>query len=184
MSEMNGDRRRSPRFACGGQAKISVPPSDGTVVSANLHNLSLGGICLDIDHPMDRGARTEVLVRVNTASFRSIGFVKALVEDSRACIEFVHMSACSKEILADLLAQLSRLQAVMAKLRSARAETDADLFQQLEEAGVRTVNYGSRVPWIGRTLNEHSSEAESPKVTEPGTSSQSLPLLIRVDFFG
>ena len=130
---------------------------------------------------MNPGERAEVLVSVNASSFRTIGLVKAMVENSRACMEFVHMSAGSRGLLADLLAQISRLQAVVATLRSARAESEAELFRQLDKAGVRSTLYGG-VPLIGRTLNE--KRCESGPVSEPETNSQSLPLLIRVDLFG
>jgi PilZ domain len=181
MSETLADRRRSPRFACGGRARISLLPSDGTFVFGSLRNLSLGGVCLDSDYRMNPGERTEVLVSVNAASFRTIGLVKA-IENSRACVEFVHMSAGSKGMLADLVAQISRLQAVMAKLRAARVETETDLLRQLESAGVRTAMY-NRIPWIGRASSEANAEAESAPVRE---SEQRLPtpLLIRVDLFG
>jgi len=183
MSEEIADRRRSPRFACGGRVRINLLPSDGTYVSGSLRNLSLGGICLDTDHQMNPGERTEVLVSVNAASFRTIGLVKAIVENSRAGVEFVHMSAGSKGVLADLVAQISRLEAVMAKLRSSRVETEAELFGQMERAGVRTAIYDGRAPVI-RPLNQETSEAGSAPVTEGDSNSASPPLLIRVDLFG
>lgn len=149
--------------AAAGRGSVFLP-SDGTVVSANLRNLNPGGICLDTNHPMDPGARTEVLVSVNAASFRSIGLVKAIVENSRACMEFVHMSASSKDTGG--LARANIEDSSCNGQASQWAHRNGHrAIQGLEKAGVRTAIYGGRIPAIRRTLNEKSSE--SALVTEP-----------------
>jgi hypothetical protein len=96
------DRRRSARFSCGGLAKISRLPSDGVFVPGKILDLSLGGCCVDTALPINYGARTDIVVRVNAASFRALGEVRAIRGGSGACVEFVHLSAGGKDILANL----------------------------------------------------------------------------------
>jgi hypothetical protein len=91
-TEAEEERRRTPRFNCGGHAKISFLPSDGIFLPGKIRDLSLGGCCLDTNLPIEFGSRAEVLVRVNAASFRAVGIVKALRSDSVAGIEFVRLS--------------------------------------------------------------------------------------------
>ncbi len=55
--------------------------------------------------------RAEILVRVNAASFRGVGEAKA-IRNRYGGIEFLHLSAGGKDMLADLVAQLADLQAV------------------------------------------------------------------------
>ncbi len=132
------DRRRNPRFVCGGKAQIVRLPSDGALVAGRLRNLSMGGICVDSTCPIDLGAKTEILVHVNAVTFRTLGLVRAVSDQSRTCLEFVQMTAAGKSVLADLLDQMARLQKVMRKLRSTRLEMTEELSRELEDAGVRT----------------------------------------------
>ena len=186
MSEIispGSDRRRSPRFSCAGEARIYRLPWDGGPVYGRLRNLSLGGVCLDTTHPIDPGARTEMVVCVNSAaSFRTIGLVRSLMERSRACVEFVQMSAGSKGLLADLVEQLGRLQKVMTKLRSEQVETEEELSRELEEAGVCAALLGPRVSLVRRTPTEINAEPGAPgdekKIVELA------PRVIKVDLFG
>lgn len=180
----NEDRRRSPRFSCGGRAVINRLPSDGALVSGRLRNLSLGGICVDTPHPIDHGARTEVVVCVDAVSFRAVGLVKAMQERSRACMEFVQMSAGSKGMLADLVEQLAKLQTVMAKLRSARVGTDAELLRKLQEAGVRPALFGERFFSLRRAPAGESPEQDIASATDREPIVELAPLVIRVDLFG
>jgi len=183
MGELVYERRRSPRFNCGGRARIVRLPSEGLIVSANLRNLSLGGICVDIPYPVDLGERAEVLVCVNAASFRTIGTVKATVERSRACMEFVSMSAGSKGLLADLVAQLTRLQKVMGNLRAERTESQGELFRQLEEAGVWATVFGDR-PLKRGIIPEESVEPPRVIPDDQKERVEDLPVVIRVNLFG
>lgn len=131
------DRRRSPRFVCGGDARIVRLPSEGVPVSGKLRNLSVGGICVDASSPLDLGAKTEILVSAHAVTFRTVGLVRAVSDRSRTCLEFVNMTAGGRSILGELLDQMARLQKVMKKLRSARLEMTEELSRELEEAGVR-----------------------------------------------
>ena len=146
------ERRRSRRFSCVGQARIYRLPWDGSLVYGRLRNLSLGGVCVDTTHPIDPGARTEMLVSVNSAtSFRAIGLVRAMMERSRACLEFVQMSAGSKLLLGDLVEQLERLQKVMAKLRLKDGGDEEELSRELQEAGVCETLFGPLDSVVRRT---------------------------------
>jgi hypothetical protein len=174
------DRRRSPRFSCGGEARIYSLPSDGLHVRGRLRNLSLGGVCLDTSHGFDLGTRTEILVSVNAASFRTLGLVRA-VEPSRASIEFVQMSAGGKDMLVDLIAQFERLATAVNKLRSERMGTEEQLRREMEQAEVRVARLGGRDLSPARAIRLDSSGHEP---TEQERAVEVAPLLLRVDLFG
>lgn len=183
MDSFVNDRRRSPRFNCGGRARIVCLPSEGAIVSGNLRNLSLGGICVDTTRPVDLGERIEVLVCVNAASFRTLGLVKATLQGRRACMEFTRMSAGSRGLLDDLVSQLARHQKVMAALRSERPEPASDLFHQLREAGLGAAVSSNRL--ISLRIQQEDKDVQ-PLVT-PREREEALadsPILINVDLFG
>ena len=176
-----GERRRDPRFRCGGRAIIRCLPSDGMVVPGKLYNLSVSGICVETAYPIDLGARAEILVSVNAASFRTVGVVKAIAERSRACMEFVQISANGKEILADLIGEFTRIQAVMKNLRSAR-QTEPELARELEAAGVRAALLG-RISSIPRLPDSGSDEDPGARAGS-GSDVELVPMVIKVDLFG
>ncbi len=183
------DRRRSTRFKCSGDAKISRLPSDGIFVPGKIFDLSLGGCCVDTTLPIDFGVRTEIVVRVNAASFRAVGEVRAIRGRSGAGIEFVHLSAGGKHMLADLVTELARLQAVMNKLNAARREMDAESFRrQLEIGKLQAGMLSERFPFLGTMLPAKSS-GESSEPDQAASAGQDLiveaqPLVIPVDLFG
>jgi hypothetical protein len=177
------DRRRSPRFDCRGEARISSLPTEGPLILGKLRNLSLGGICVDINQPIHQGTRTEMVVCVNAASFRTVGLVKSLIERSRACFEFVQMSAGSKVLLADLVGQLQRLHAVMATLRAGRMETEAQLSRELGEAGLRAARFARCIPTSSRLAAVEASEVEG-KLSDDESIVKLIPVKIRIDLFG
>jgi len=193
----DNDRRRSPRFKCGGEAKISRLPSDGIFVPGKIFDLSLGGCCIDTTLPIDFGARTEIVVCVNTASFRAVGEVRAIRSGCGAGIEFVHLSAGGKHTLADLVRELARLQALMNKLKAARREINAESFRkQLDEGKLQAAMLSERFSFLGRTLpaegSSESSGESSGESSEPDRAASAAkdptvkaqPLVIRVDLFG
>ncbi len=177
------DRRRNPRFECRGEARISSLPAEGPIILGKLRNLSLGGICVDISQPIHQGTRTEMVVCVNAASFRTVGLVKNLIEPSRACVEFAQMSAGSKVMLADLAGQLQRLHAVMAKLRAGRVETEAQLSRELGEAGLRAAQFARRMPLSSRSSTDGTSEV-AVKPSDDDSIVKLIPVKIRIDLFG
>jgi hypothetical protein len=142
--------------------------------------LSLGGVCLDVSHAFDLGTRTEILVSVNAASFRTLGLVKA-AEPLRASIEFVRMSAGSRDLLADLIAEFERLAAAANKLRSERMETEEELRREMEQAGVRVARLGGRDLSAARATQQDCSGHES---AERERVVVIAPLLLKVDLFG
>jgi hypothetical protein len=107
----SSDRRRIPRYACSGQARISCLPLNGTLLNGRLRDLGLGGCCIEsieTHSPFDLGAQTEILLEVNSWFFRAMGHVKALRDRSGISIEFMRMSAGGYNTLADLIADLKR----------------------------------------------------------------------------
>jgi len=59
------DRRRSPRFSCGGRAEINRLPSSGIPLAGTIRDLSLHGRSIDTLLPIDCGERAELVVGVN-----------------------------------------------------------------------------------------------------------------------
>ncbi len=72
------DRPRNPRFSCGGVAKISFLPSNGLFLSGKIRDLSLGECWVDTPVPIACGARAEIVVHVNSSSFRAVGEVRGI----------------------------------------------------------------------------------------------------------
>ncbi len=177
------ERRRSPRFACGGHASISCLPSNGIFLPGKILDLSLGGCCVDSTLPIDSGTRAEIVVRVNAASFRAVGEVRALRGQSGAGMEFVHLSAGGKEMLAGLIRELARLQAIMNELRSVRREMDEESYRkQLAEGKLQAAILCERIPLLRAILQEKSSGLDETALTgEPRNVEAKAPA---VDLFG
>ncbi len=189
----NDDRRGSPRFSCGGQVTISCLPSDGIVLPGKIRDLSLGGCCVDTTLPIARGARAELVVRVNAASFRAVGEVRAIRGHSGACLEFILLSAGGKGVLADLVTELARLQAVVNDMKATRREIDPESFRrQLDYRRLQATRLSRRFPLLGITLPLESSGGSPGVSPEPddGASTGKNPreeerlLVGPVDLFG
>jgi hypothetical protein len=111
----NSDRRRIPRYSCSGEAQITCLPLNGTLLEGTLRDLGLGGCgieCIETTSPFDLGARTEILVQVNSWSFRAMGHVRAVRGRSGISVEFMRMSAGGYSMLTDLIADLARPRTV------------------------------------------------------------------------
>ncbi len=184
----NDDRRGDPRFSCGGQVTISCLPSDGIVLPGKIRDLSLGGCCVDITLPIARGARAELVVHVNAASFRAVGEVRAIRGHSGACLEFVLLSAGGKGVLADLVTELARLQAVMNDIKATRREIDPESFRkQLDYRRLQATRLSRRFPLLGTTLPPESSggSPESDDAsTGKGPREEEQFLVGPIDLFG
>ena len=185
------DRRRSPRFACGGEAKISCLPSDGIFLPGRIRDLSLGGCCLDTILPIDFGARTEVVLRVNAASFRAVGIVRALRDKSATGIEFVQLSVTGKQLLAELVKELASWRVMMSNLSSARREMDAESFRRHVEAGrLQAVMFATRFPFLDTPFPVQSLEQNEVASVREVLSAENelLPrakaLVLPVNLFG
>jgi hypothetical protein len=181
------DRRRSRRFTCGGEAKISRLPSDGIFVPGKILDLSLGGCRVDANLPARCGWRAEIMVRVNAASFRAVGEVRAIRGGSGTGIEFVQLSTGGKDMLAELVAELARLQAIMNQLRSARRGTHTESFRrQIEDGRLGAVRLSERFPFLGTILRGEEPEPKSRQSASDGKDriAETQPLVIAVDLFG
>jgi hypothetical protein len=126
------DRRRNPRFSCAGPARILHLPSDGTLLTGFLRNLSLGGCYVETVSPLPSGARAEILLRVNAASLRAAGRVSITHNHCGMGIEFLHLSSTGQSMLLDLLRDLARINSQMQLARALRREAqDAMLHKSL-----------------------------------------------------
>ena len=128
------DRRRSPRFSCGGLAKIVCLPSDGVYLAGKVRDLSLNGCGIETVSPFECGARAEILVQVSDVSFRAIGQVKAVRGPGGIGMEFIQISAGGQDMLAELLRELARQQATATTLRAARRESDPAQWKEARAA--------------------------------------------------
>jgi PilZ domain len=131
MADLPKDGRpRAPRFQCGGLATMSRLPSNGIFLPGKLLDLSIGGCCVDTTLPVECGVRTELVVHVNTASFRAVGEVRSVRRQSEACIQFIYLSKGGKNLLAELVAELAMSEALMSQLRLGRREIEIDAYRK------------------------------------------------------
>lgn len=111
--EPGNDRRRVLRYYCGGLARISSLPLYGSLLTARLCDLGLGGCSVEcpVTLPLlDLGVRAEIRVEVNSWSFRALAHVRAIRGHSGISMEFARMSAGGSAMLADLIAELEGLR--------------------------------------------------------------------------
>jgi hypothetical protein len=147
----NDDRRRSPRFICGGLAKILCLPSDGIYLAGKVRDLSLNGCGIETVSTLKCGARAEILVHVSDTSFRAVGQVKAVRGPGGIGMEFIRLSTGGHDMLVELLRELARQQAIATTLRAARREPGPDQWDE-----VRAALKESR-PMLGRIVASESS---------------------------
>ena len=105
------DRRRVPRYSCGGVAQISSLPLYDSLLTARVRDLGLGGCCIECPETvplLDLGTRAEIVVNVNSWFFRARAHVKSIRGASGISLEFTRMSAGASSMLADLIADLDR----------------------------------------------------------------------------
>ncbi len=140
--------------------------------------MSSGGICLEMTPAVEPGARMEVLVRVNAASFRAAALVRGQRDLSGTCLEFVQISAGAQDVLADLLARLAKMQALNRRLRASRLDKDAERMLA-EEGKFRLVRVGGRDLSVERA---DSGFADEPEMA--GECEIVEPRLVEIDLFG
>jgi hypothetical protein len=105
------DRRRIARYSCSGHAQITCLPLNGAPLRGSLRDLGLGGCrieSIETTSPFDLGARTEILVKVDSWFFRTMAHVRAVRGQSAISVEFMRMSAGGFSMLAELIADLER----------------------------------------------------------------------------
>ena len=111
LAEGTTDRRRVARYSCSGHAQITCLPLNGGLLRGSLRDLGLGGCrieSIETTSPFDLGARTEILVKVDSWFFRAMAHVRAVRGQSAISVEFMRMSAGGYSMLAELIADLER----------------------------------------------------------------------------
>ncbi len=178
------DRRRSPRFSCGGIAEIICLPSTGLIVPGSIRDLSLHGCWVETSRPMDCGAQAEVVLRVNSASFRALGEVKAIRGKSGSGFEFVRLSAGGKDMLADLVTDLAKLHALISKLKSDRRAMDAELLSEELKAGkISASAFRERFEFL-RTTSRAGDAGREQTESAGADPFDDERLVVPVDLFG
>lgn len=124
------ERRRNVRFGCAGSARIICLPSDGILVPARIRDLSLGGCNVQTELPLESGRLVDILVRVNSCSFRAVGCIKMVGARSIAGLQFSRLSSGGENILQELLRELARQHAIAQVARAARDGRPFPLMQE------------------------------------------------------
>jgi hypothetical protein len=175
-----GERRRSPRFHCGGMARLYCLPLDGNSLRGEIHDLSVGGMRLGLIQPLEVGRATEVVVAVNAESFRAAALVKGLHPLCGTRLEFTRIGDFGKEILADLVQRLATMQSLNRKLRAPQMEKEtAQLL--LKQEIFQLVRRGDALASAGEK-NPGQNETDT-KRAEEGDAIEGKPLVIQVDVF-
>jgi hypothetical protein len=184
---MGEERRKTPRFSVGGYATVHCLPLEGKPISALVRNLSAGGVCLDLRHALELGARTELLVSVNSEIFRAGALVREQREGSNARLEFVQISKGAKSVLHELIERLTRLQAVTRKLRAGDADEelkhalfDTGRFRLLAIREERDADDGDK----GNMEPADSRSGPVSSEVRRGKFAHFRPGLIEIDLFG
>ncbi|MGA7139036.1 MAG: PilZ domain-containing protein [Terriglobales bacterium] len=186
------ERRRTPRFNCDGDVQITRLPSNGVFFPGKICDLSLGGCRLETAFPIESGARAEIIVHVNDASFRAVGEVRAVEGGSGACIEFVRLSAGGQDMLGEVVEELERMQAIMNRLKAANAEIDPEVLRrELENGSHQAKMLREELRFRGTLLRGESAaqsakEAAELKLASAGKDpmAERQALVINVDLFG
>jgi hypothetical protein len=179
------ERRRAPRFNCGGYVQLNWLPSNGIYVPGKVRDLGLYGCCIDTNALIDSGMRAEIVVRVKTNSFRAVGEIKGIRGASGLGMEFVRLSAGGKGLLEDLVRELARLQAAIDKLKTAGGKSDPELFRS--ERNYRRLQaemLSMRFPYLETLAPEESSEQDPSASADKGQIVEKQPLVIPVDLYG
>jgi hypothetical protein len=187
-SRPDKERRRSPRFNCGGYVEINWLPSNGIYVPGQVRDLSLNGCCIDTKTPIDAGMRAEIFVRVKANSFRAVGEVRVIRDGSGAGIEFVRLSAGGKELLEDLVGELAKLQAAIDKLKSDGDVLDPESFRkEMDYRKLQAEMLSTRFPFLATLVPGGAEESETPVQSTSGEKIllvERRPLVISLDLFG
>jgi hypothetical protein len=153
------DRRRSPRVSCAGLARIISLPSDGLTLPGKLRDLSLLGCGIETASPLQDGTRAEILLRVNAYSVRVVGQVRAVRAPYVMGVEFLHVSTSGQDILAELIRELARQQAMASTLRAIRRGPGPEKPNQ-DRAALLNVH----LPIIGSLVSFDETGANSASV--------------------
>lgn len=100
-------------------------------------------------------------------------------------MEFIQLSAGGKEMLAGVIGELARLQAIMNELRSVRREMDAESYKkQLAEGKLQAAILCERIPLLRAVLQAENSAPDETAVTGEPRKVEANPPAVPVDLFG
>lgn len=117
-------------------------------------------------------------MRVNATSFRAAALVRGRRGHSGTSLQFVQISAGAKDVLADVLARLEKVQALNRTLRASRI--DAQTKRMLVESGrFRIVGSGNGADRDDPVLCE-----VKPGIIGERDIGESESQLIQIDLFG
>ena len=165
-------------------AKIGLLPSNGLFLSGKIRDLSPGGCCADTPVSIECGARAEIVVHVNSSSFRAVGEVRGIHGHSEAGIQFIYRSGGGKDLLADLIAELARLQALIHQLKAARRDAEMESFRtQLEDGKHLAAMWSERLRSLEGFVPAESSETDQVSSAGGNPSKEAHPLVTPVSLF-
>ena len=100
-------------------------------------------------------------MHVNSSSFRAVGEVRGIHGNSEAGIQFIYLSRGGKDLLADLIAELARLQALINQLKAARRDAESESFpKQLESGKLLAATWRERLRSLEGLAPAESSETD------------------------
>jgi hypothetical protein len=111
-------------------------PSEGIIVPGRVLDLSLGGCGIETSSPLVAGTRTEILLRVKKSSIRVVGEVLAHGRPDEMGVQFLLLSACGKELLAELVEELEKQRRITAVVRASRQRGDGIPIQHSLRVGL------------------------------------------------
>jgi hypothetical protein len=109
--------------------------------------------------------------------------VRGIHGNSEAGIEFVYLSRGGKDLLADLIAELARLQAFINHLKAARRDAEMESFRkQLESGKLLASMWRKRLRSLEGLVPAGSSETDQVASAsgDPGKEAQPLVTTVRL----
>lgn len=165
LAQKSEERRRSPRFACSGRARIVSLPFNGGALSGKILDLSLGGCYIETAQPLPCGTLVEVIVQVDASSFRALGQVKDSRDRSGAALEFLQLSAGGRDLLRELVAQLARLRAKEIALHAGGREDDPGPWHEVDDGSRQESGMKERFPVLATVLPPEPRDEAAPVMT-------------------
>src|SRR5579863_5852279 len=127
--------RRVPQYSCSAHTQIASFLITGSLLIGRILDLGLGGCCIEnieTTSAFDLGARTEILVKVNSWFFRTLAHVKAVRDRSGISVEFLRMSTGGYGMLTELIADLDRPRPGSIRLKAIGAASTLELRRRPE----------------------------------------------------
>ncbi|MGA8150618.1 MAG: PilZ domain-containing protein [Terriglobales bacterium] len=130
VSQRPNERRRSSRYCCGGLADALRIPIIGDAVKATVSDISLHGCRILTEFTFECGMPLDLLLRVESISFRASGNVKVVRGPAEIGIEFTRLSAGGQRRLTELLAELDRFSSRLGWKRLAPQVIEGEYLQR------------------------------------------------------